>query len=182
MPLKFISEDGGYVSDVIEAIEYGKKMDVKIFNCSWTMDEYNEALEFALNNTDAVFVCAAGNYSSDVAENPVYPVCFNIPNVISVAAIDNNGELACFSNYGSKVDVAAPGVGIMSTIPNNQYRFEDGTSMAVPFVTGVAALVKSKNNKIKTLEIIKNIEKGVTSKDGIVEIGVANAYKSLKGK
>lgn len=183
LPLKFIDEDYGYVSDVIEAIEYGNKMGVKIFNCSWCMNDLDKALEFSMKKTNAVFVCAAGNYGEDVSVTPSYPACFNLPNIISVAAMDNQGELASFSNYGNKIDLAAPGLGIISTFPENQYQLSSGTSMATPFVTGTAALLASKGmNDPK--EIVRQIKKNVSKTDklkGKLKLGgYVDAFKSLK--
>ena len=169
---------------LLKQLNMVKKMGVKIFNCSWSMSDYNVALETEMKNTDAVFVCAAGNFSGNGSILPTYPECFNISNVISVAAIDNNGCLAHFSNYGASIDVAAPGVSIISTSPQNEYIFQDGTSMATPFVSGIVALTKSKYSNYYADEIINRIRAG-TIKDqylkGIVKTeGFVNAYNSLQ--
>ena len=94
-------------------------------------------------------MAAAGNGGADqISDNndvyPFYPASYNLPNILSVAAVDNQGKLASFSNYGAtSVDIAAPGVGILSTVPGNTYGNFNGTSMATPHATGAAALVAS---------------------------------------
>ena len=144
LPLKFINGSTGYTSDAIDAIDYAVSMGAGIINCSWGGSDYNQALRDAMAEcTDTLFICSAGNSGSSVDAAPVYPACYQLPNVISVTALDNRGELAVFSNYGSKVDIAAPGAGILSTLPGDSYGFMSGTSMAAPFVTGAAALLKS---------------------------------------
>ncbi|WP_318506997.1 S8 family serine peptidase [Bacillus sp. T3] len=119
MPLKFIGPDGsGYTSDAIEAIQYATTMGVKISNSSWGSSEYDYALENAINNSNMLFVAAAGNEGMNNDYNPTFPASFNSPNIISVAAHDSNGYLANFSNYGQySVDIAAPGTSILSTVP-----------------------------------------------------------------
>lgn len=182
LPLKFI-ENEGLVSDVIEALVYGKKMGVKIFNCSWAMEDYNKALEMAMKNADAVFVCAAGNYSSNVALSPVYPAAFNMPNLITVAAIDNTGKLSTISNFGKKIDLVAPGVAILSSLPNDQYFSAEGTSMATPFVTGVVALMKSKNGNMTSKDVIIKLKANVNILKGsggkTLTGGIVDAYRCL---
>jgi len=127
LPLKFISGNTGYTSDAIDAINYGLSKGIKIFNCSWGGSQENLALKDIMANSDALFICAAGNAGQNVDVNPVYPACYQLPNVISVGAIDNKGQLASFSNYGSKVQIAAPGAGILSTLPGNNYGLMSGT-------------------------------------------------------
>jgi subtilisin family serine protease len=121
MPLKFLGPDGGYTFDAIEAIEYAKKMGVKISNNSWGgYGGYDgDALEQAIENSGMLFIAAAGNETNNNDSNPAYPASYNSANIFSVAAVDNLGRLADFSNFGkTSVDIAAPGVDILSTVPS----------------------------------------------------------------
>ncbi|MFA9375867.1 MAG: S8 family serine peptidase [Lachnotalea sp.] len=70
------------------------------------------------SNSGILFVCAAGNQGTDTKVSPFYPACYNLKNVISVGAIDNQGNIAEFSNYGNGVDALAPGFNIIRTIPS----------------------------------------------------------------
>ncbi|MDR7238023.1 S8 family serine peptidase [Neobacillus drentensis] len=118
LPIKFLGPDGGTTSDAIEAIAYAKKMGVKITNNSWGGEEYDPLLEEAIENCDCLFVAAAGNDAMDNDFGGFYPASFENANILTVAAVDNKGKLAPFSNYGTNsVDVAAPGVDILSTVP-----------------------------------------------------------------
>jgi len=118
LPIKFLGPDGGTTADAIEAIAYAKTMGVKITNNSWGGEEYDPLLEEAINNSNSLFVAAAGNDGMDNDEGGAYPASFESTNILSVAAVDNKGKLAPFSNYGyNSVDVAAPGVDILSSVP-----------------------------------------------------------------
>ncbi|CAM3955390.1 S8 family serine peptidase [Mesobacillus thioparans] len=118
MPIKFLGPWGGDTAGAIAAIEYAKKMGVKLTNNSWGGGEYDPLLEEAIANCDCLFVAAAGNDGMNNDEGGFYPAGFETPNILSVAALTNQGQLAPFSNYGKySVDVAAPGADIMSTIP-----------------------------------------------------------------
>jgi cell wall-associated protease len=98
---------------------------------------------------DTLFVFAAGNDGMNNDEYPTSPTNINTPNVVSVAATQGRTSLAVFSNYGEKqVDVAAPGVGIESTVPGNNYLRVSGTSQAAPYVANVAALIKEGNKNL----------------------------------
>ncbi len=156
MALKFI-DDGpfcGRDSQAIAAINYAKHFGVHLANASW--GEYanptlHRSLKAAIASSGMLLVAAAGNehINNDRTSTPALPASYDLPNIISVTAIDNRGRMASFSNYGAKtVDVAAPGVAILSTVPADSndpvgYEFLSGTSMAAPHVTGVAALVLS---------------------------------------
>lgn len=184
MPLKIIKGTNGRTSDVIKAIEYAKRMRVDIINCSWSSYEYNKALKKAMKQSKLLFVCSTNNdgICTDVKED--YPACFNINNIISVGSIDNKGQAASFSNYGSKVDLMAPGVNIMSTIPESNYYFASGNSFAAPFVTGIAALIKSEYKDSDYKVIKKAIIKKVTTEDELQgkanTSGRVNAYNAIQ--
>ena len=102
----------------------------------------------AARDADHVFVAAAGNgniigWGQDNDSTPFWPSNFDLDNVIAVAAVDHNDSKPLFSNYGATtVDLAAPGVNILSTVPNNGYGLNTGTSMASPHVAGVIGLVR----------------------------------------
>jgi subtilisin family serine protease len=108
-----------------------------------------------------------------------------VPNVISVAALDRNDQLASFSNYGPKsVAIGAPGVDILSTWLDNEYEEKSGTSMATPVVAGVAALVVANNPRISVDDLRKRL---MDSTDPIVALkgktvtgGRINAAKALE--
>lgn len=126
-------------------IVYAKEQGANIISCSWGSHIYSEALKDAIDSTDALFVCSAGNDGYDNDEIPYYPAGYNSAHIISVGASDEYDMLTWFSNYGAvSVDLLAPGQNIYSTLPGD-YGFMDGTSMSVPFVSGTAALIKSEN-------------------------------------
>ncbi|MDD4688790.1 MAG: S8 family serine peptidase [Eubacteriales bacterium] len=148
LPLKFMDENGGKTSDAIRAIEYAKNIGVEVINCSFTCNEYNQALYDAMMNSDILFVCAAGNFGLDLDDAPVYPAAYELDNVISVGAINNIGITPLFSNYGEKVDIAAPGADIYLLSTNGTYEYASGTSLSSAFVSGSAALLFSYDNSI----------------------------------
>jgi len=142
IPIKVFNNGIAYTSDIINAIEYAESLGAKIANCSWGSVEYNHALKDAIESSNMLFVCASGNSHQNIDEYPVFPACFKLSNIISVASISRNGAISGFSNYGkSSVDVAAPGEGIFTTASGNTYRIDNGTSMAAAFVSGEAALI-----------------------------------------
>jgi subtilisin family serine protease len=149
LPVKFLNSSGaGNVANAISAIEYATRMGARIMNNSWGGGPYSQALFDAIRaagDAGALFVAAAGNESSDNDLTPSYPAGYVLPNVISVAATDANDQLATFSNYGATtVDLAAPGVDILSTARRGGYILLSGTSMATPHVSGTLALILSR--------------------------------------
>ncbi len=154
MGLKFLSSTGsGSDIDAIKAISYAITMrnvngQLKVLSNSWGGGGYNPALRDVIaraNDAGILFVAAAGNSNSNNDVTANYPSNYEVANVVAVAAIAANGTKATFSSYGATmVDLAAPGVGITSTVPGNSYASYNGTSMATPHVSGVAALMYSK--------------------------------------
>ncbi|QIN79058.1 S8 family serine peptidase [Rubrobacter marinus] len=176
MPLKFLGTNGGYTSDAVEAINYAVARGVKISNNSWGGGGFSQALSDAISRADAqghLFLAAAGNGGSDgIGDDndaaPHYPSNYDIPNVVSVAATDDGDALASFSNYGdSSVDLAAPGVRILSTLPGNSYGAYSGTSMATPHVAGVAALLKAKNPSFDDAQMKAQLVQSVDTKGNL---------------
>lgn len=176
MPLKFLDSTGnGRVSNAISAILYANKKGAQVISNSWGGTQYTQALKDAIDASSAVVVCAAGNSGQNSDTNPQYPAAMSSSNIISVAATDSKDNLASFSNYGpSSVDLAAPGVTIYSTYKNNQYQYLSGTSMATPFVSGVAGLVKAANPSLSKNQVrdrILNTVDKLSSLSGKVATG-----------
>jgi subtilisin family serine protease len=188
MALKFSGKDGaGVVSDAIECIKYAIKKGSHIINVSWGGTTFCQALKDAIDaskNAGILFVAACGNQSSNNDSRPFYPASYDCENIISVAATDDNDDLASFSNYGyASVDVAAPGFSITSTSINNSYSGYGGTSAAAPYVSGLAALIKSYNFNLNWKQIKDRILNGVDKKDSlsgkVLTGGRINAFNSL---
>ena len=158
MPLKVFKNGKAYTSDIINAIEYAENMGARIINCSWGSSDDNPALKEVIQNSNMLFVCAAGNNSANIDSNPLYPAAFDCSNIITVASVNRNGILSGFSNYGENgVHVAAPGEGIKSTLTGNSYGENSGTSMAAAFVSGGAALMLGGTSTMGAIELKEQI-------------------------
>lgn len=170
--LKFLDAEGvGTIADAVLAVEYALSIGAHIINNSWGGDEHSETMLAAIHKAESkgvLFVVAAGNNGNNNDIAPDFPASYNVDNVISVAAVDSDGAMAGFSNFGKQsVHIAAPGVQILSTVPGNQYERLDGTSMAAPYVSGAAALIKSMYPHLSAREIKARL------------IGTSNRYSTL---
>jgi subtilisin family serine protease len=143
--IKFLSAAGsGSTAGAIAGVQYAIAIGVKLTSNSWGGGGFSQALLDVINDAGAagqLFVAAAGNSSANTDVSPQYPAGYDSPYIISVAATDHNDNLASFSNFGATtVDLAAPGVNILSCQPGGGYQLLSGTSMATPHVSGVVAL------------------------------------------
>jgi subtilisin family serine protease len=194
MGAKFLDANGsGSTANAINAIEFtiqakqmfGAGANVRVLNNSWGGGGFSQALLDEINkaNTNNIlFVAAAGNAGTNNDTTPSYPANYAAPNVVAVAATDNNDGRASFSSYGAKtVHLGAPGVDIASTYPGNQYAYLSGTSMATPHVAGAAALVLSvcaldtagvKSNLLSNVDPIGSMT-GVTTTGGRLNVNKA---------
>lgn len=183
------SSGNGYVSDVIEGLDWAVTNKMNVINMSFGTSSDNQSLHDAIiyaYDSGIVLVAAAGN---DPNSPTNYPAAYS--EVFSVSAIDETKNIASFSSTG-KVDFTAPGVNINSTYLNSTYKTISGTSMAAPHVTGVVALLLSKPSKcdidgngVCTPEEVKkrlessSMDLGSPGKDNVYGSGLINAYNSL---
>jgi subtilisin family serine protease len=193
MPVKFMKVNNGKttgdLSDAIDAIYYAVDNGAEIINASWGFYEKSNALNDAIayaRSKGVLFVASAGNSGQDNDKKDHYPSNCSYDNVIAVAALDSDGSIAAFSNYGSRtVHIAAPGVGISTTTINSGYiSYASGTSFATPFVTGVAAMVLSQSAELDcaTLReiILETASKSPSAGSSMIASGgCVNAYEAL---
>lgn len=196
LPLKIADQRGGMsTASAIEALDYlvqlkNSGVNVAAANASWgnSFGITDVALDQALgrlNESGVLFVASAGNDSHYRAG---YPASSMQPNVVSVAALNRTDQLAFFSNYNqTEIDLAAPGDAILSTFLAGEYKVLSGTSMAAPYVTGVAGLLAAvaSPNQPATVHSIKDaLYEGVVLNsdltDKVATGGSLNAVNSLQ--
>lgn len=190
MSVKFLDRNGsGSLSDAIKAIDYATKMGAKVLSNSWGGGGFSQTLFDSVKRTEeagAIFIAAAGNDGTNNDSSETYPANYNTKNMVAVAAIDNAGKKANFSNYGrNKVHLAAPGVNIYSST-GGKYDSYSGTSMATPHVSGVAALVWAHQPELNALELKQRLLSTITPISGlrgkVKTGGMVNAYNALTNK
>jgi len=194
MALKFLNSTGnGSTDNAIKSIEYAVDNGADVLSNSWGGGGYSEALKDAIDyahSQGVIVVAAAGNDSSQQLQ---YPGGYN--NVIAVAATDSNDEKASFSNYGDWVDIAAPGVDILSlrgggtamgTTYDSYTTIASGTSMACPYVAGACALLLSVNTTLTgdttrdvLMDTVDPIAAGICKSNG--RLNILNATKAIFG-
>lgn len=196
MPIRAVPDGDEYDKDIALGIRYAVDNGAKIINTSFgkyfstNPDWVIDAIKYAADH-DVLIVNAAGNDAEDLDQKRIYPND-QYPaapqeisdNFISVGALNyeyGSDMVASFSNYGkTNVDVFAPGVKIWSTTPNNEYEFMQGTSMAAPEVTGVAAMIRSYYPKL-TASQVKHVimDSGLPSNATVIIGGDDNNTKKF---
>lgn len=194
-------------SDFVSSLQYAINNNIRIINASFYFARKVGGVEVPdspdpahiqaivnYGNFGGILICSAGNDGNNTDDSPQYPAGYGnikdfprINNVISVGSIDSYHMRALDSNYGeNSVHIYAPGVGIYSTLPGNTYGNMSGTSMAAPHVTGVAALLLSKNPALTIYELkdailnnADNITISVPSSKVPQNVKKLNAYKAL---
>lgn len=173
----------GTMDNVAEGIRWGADHGCRIVNLSLGGDGGTPLLEDAVDyawNRGCLIIGASGN---DYRSGVYYPAAY--PNAIAVGALDTNGFRASFSNFGPELDLIAPGVNIVSTMPNRRYGWASGTSMATPEVSGVAALLLSckpslTNSAARAILEASAIDMGVAGKDNYHGYGLIHAQRCLQ--
>lgn len=165
IPYQQTSEEGGGTADKLaEAIDAAVQHGADIINISQGTDADQSLLDklqaavTRAEQKERLIVVSAGNGGADGKLRDMYPAAFKNKNVLAVAASDRNDERAPFSQAGAFVDVAAPGVDMVSTVPKGGHCVDQGTSFAAPYAAGVAALLRQKHRDWTPEQIIWHLE------------------------
>lgn len=187
MAVKVLDNKGnGTTQSAVNGIYFAVNHGARVINASWGGGDYSQALRDAIAYAGAhgvVFVTAAGNDGQNTDISTSYPGAYNLNNEITVGAVDSQGRLASFSDYGARtVDLVAPGVNILSIIPGG-FASYSGTSMATPFVAGVAALVLSIRPDFSAEQVIQRLMSTTKPLPGVagrtVTGGIVDAYNAV---
>lgn len=172
----------GNYSDLVAGIEWSITNQMDIVNMSLGGNTKSRTLEKAIDHAykaGILLVAAAGNKGFDQKGTISYPAMYN--SVIAVGALDQQNNRANFSSVGKELELMAPGVDILSTVPGGGYGYDSGTSMAAPHVAGVAALVLESNPDLSNVEI-RNILNESATKLGesfYYGNGLVNAFEAV---
>lgn len=198
MPIRAVPDGDEYDKDIALGIRYAVDNGAKIINTSFGKyysthpDWVIEAIQYAAEN-DVLIVNASGNEGKNLDENRVYPndqwpgqneeIADNFINVGALTSEYGSKMIAGFSNYSKdsdSVDVFAPGADVYATVPNNEYEFLSGTSMASPNVAGVAAVVRSLFPKLTAAQVKEVIlESGLSINRDVILGGDPENVKSF---
>jgi len=176
----------GWVSDLIAGLQWSMDNNMQVINMSLGLGSDVQSLHDAIiaaHNQGIVLVAAAGN-DGPGDDTVDYPAKY--PEVIAVSATDPSDAIATFSSRGPEVELAAPGVNILSTWVDRTYRQADGTSMASPHVAGTAALIIAANpglsaDGVRTALRSTADDLGVTGRDDLYGYGLADAEEAVTG-
>ncbi|MCB0348508.1 MAG: S8 family serine peptidase [Bdellovibrionales bacterium] len=184
----FVRDREALAQNIALSIRYAVDNGASIINLSLNGDKpvkiEEEAIKYA-NSKGVLVVTAAGNTTSNNDVTKTYPADYNLPNIIRVAAIDSNGRIPYFSNWGkSSVDILAPGVGIISSVVGDNYLEKDGTSQAAPHVSAALALIKVQHPTWSAKQVKSHLLSSVVPnpyyKDKIKQAGNLNLLMALQ--
>ena len=188
LPVKFLNRFGqGSTANAIRALNYAVALGARVSNLSYGGTAFSQGLYdtiAAANNAGHIVVAAAGNSSNNSDNFPIYPAAYDLPNIISVAATDASDQLANFSNFGpTTIDLAAPGVNTLRTVPFNNYATMNGTSMSTPHVAGVVSLMLAKQPSLTITDLKSTLLSTVDPLPSLtgrtVSGGRVNAFQAL---
>ena len=178
--VRYAADNGADVINLSLGLDVNKTVDQYVIENSRIHTDYHDALAYAVNKGSTVVIAAGNkvrNFDEKWLSRPAY-LSEYIPGVISVAAVANTGQITSYSNYGSKVTIAAPGGdfntggswkkedGLLATWTSQGYAYNEGTSMATPVVSGAVALIKEENPNLTPADIEEIIQKSaVNNKD-----------------
>ncbi|KHF38445.1 S8 family peptidase [Halalkalibacter okhensis] len=169
--VKVLGANGsGSISSIAQGLQWTAQNNIHVANLSLGSPTGSQTLELAVNQATSagvLVVAASGNNGSGTISYPA-----RYANALAVGATDQNNNRASFSQYGTGLNIVAPGVGVQSTYPGNRYASLSGTSMATPHVAGVAALVKQKNPGWSNTQIRQHLLNTATP------LGSSNQYGS----
>lgn len=187
-------KDGsGDTESIVKAIAYAEAQGAVICNMSFGINEtdvpfyyqdYDKAMKEAVQKSSMLFVTAAGNDGKSNDSYGVFPSSYDFDNVIAVGNLRCDGTLSTYSNYGEKtVDLAAPGMYIYSTVPDEKYEYMSGTSMATPMVTAACAMgyAYAKNPDVLAVRerVLANVTKLEDLSGKLSTGGMLNVYDAV---
>lgn len=183
MPIRIFNDNGSTTAAaIIRGINYASSHGARITTNSWGGGGANEAIREAFQKSECLHMMSAGNSGTNNDVHPHYPSDYDLDNNIAVAASDRNDKLASFSCYGKeKVDVAAPGKDILSTVPGGKYAVYSGTSMATPHVTGTVGLLLAMAPTMSNDEIKTRIMEGGDKIEGLADKIASGARLNANG-
>lgn len=181
LPVKFMNGTKGTIKDAISAINYAIQRGAKIINCSWNFNTYSQELyNIMKENSNVIFICAAGNSSINLDEEEIYPCSFDLDNIISVGAVDSEGKMYSSSGYGNSVDIMAWGVDIDVIVPDNDITQVSGTSIATSYVSATVALMLAVNSKLTSVQIKEKLCKSSTQVVSLKGKSLSNGYLNIR--
>ncbi len=180
-------------AEIAKAVRYAVDNGAKVLSNSYGTPSYTQAMHDAVEYTNdhgVLFVCASGNSRKDLdePEEKDFPSCYGFPNQLVVGATDNQ-DASTFANYGSMVEIAAPGAHILSLMPKNVYRTFSGTSQACPQVAAAATMVWSQNPEWNYQQVKDALLHGADQVYGLgryvkngLRLNLANALMGQQGR